>query len=101
MDQSLHCACFVGRDSSVGIAARYVLYDSEDRIPMGVRFSDVHTSDDNEWICSIAETVTDRREQIRLSATMSTQIANTGLRCQKRGDVRNSLARKFPASYVI
>jgi hypothetical protein len=37
---------------------------------MGVRFSDVHPSDDNECICSIAETVTGRRGQIRLSATV-------------------------------
>ena len=39
MDQSLQCACFVGRDSSVGIATELRAGRAEDRIPMGVRFS--------------------------------------------------------------
>ena len=66
---ALHLFCGPGQFSRYVNSLQSVR--SEDRIPMGVRFSDVHPSDDNEWICSITKTVTDRREQIQLSATVS------------------------------
>jgi len=101
MDQSLHCACVVGTDSSVGIATRCGLYDPRIESRWEWDFlTSIRRMIMSGYAALLKRWLTEEN-RYNWVPLCPTQIANTGLRRQKRGDVSNSLARKFPASYVI